>query len=74
MIEINLNREMIIILRITIALCLGLLIGLERQRRKTETNNHGAAGLRTYSLVCVGTTLITSVGSVLFPPWQEWDL
>lgn len=67
MVEITLMNEMTVVIRIVIALCLGLLIGIERQRRKTETNNKGAAGLRTYSLVCVGTALITAVGSVLFP-------
>jgi putative Mg2+ transporter-C (MgtC) family protein len=56
-----------IIIRTIFALAMGLLIGLERQRRKTEANNHGAAGLRTHALVCVGTALITSLGMIIFP-------
>jgi putative Mg2+ transporter-C (MgtC) family protein len=62
-----LEEQFIIIMRVIMALLLGILIGIDRQKRKTETNNHGAAGLRTHALVCVGTTLITAVGILIFP-------
>lgn len=58
--------EVTVIARILFALLLGMAIGLERQIRKTETNNHGAAGLRTNALVCMGSALITAVGTVVF--------
>jgi putative Mg2+ transporter-C (MgtC) family protein len=64
--DITLQAQFTIIIRVLIALALGMLVGLQRQKRKTETHSHGGAGLRTLSLVCVGTALITSIGSVLF--------
>ncbi|VVB78025.1 MgtC family protein [uncultured archaeon] len=64
---ITLENQFTIIIRILLSLLLGLLIGIERQKVKTKTNNHGAAGLRTHALVCVGTALITSIGVILFP-------
>ena len=63
----NLSIQLTIIIRVLFALFLGLLIGIERQKRKTESKNRGAAGLRTYTLVCIGTALITSIGVLLFP-------
>jgi len=65
--EYILNTEFIVIIRVLFALALGLLIGMERQKIKTETRNYGAAGLRTLSLVCIGTALITSIGVMLYP-------
>ena len=56
-----------IILRVLFALFMGIFIGIDRQRRKTQTQNYGAAGLRTHALVCVGTALITAIGIILFP-------
>lgn len=65
-VEYLLNEQFTIIIRILISLVLGILIGIERQKRKTETKNYGAAGLRTLALVCVGAALITSIGTILF--------
>ena len=65
--QILLTDQLTIIFRILLSLVFGLLIGMERQKVKTQTNNSGAAGLRTHALVCVGTALITSIGIVLFP-------
>lgn len=62
--EYLLNEQFTIIIRVFISLVLGILIGIERQKRKTETKNYGTAGLRTLALVCVGTALITSIGAI----------
>ena len=37
--------------RLAVALAIGLLIGLERERRKGEGSTRSAAGLRTFGLV-----------------------
>jgi putative Mg2+ transporter-C (MgtC) family protein len=63
----NFILEFTVIIRVLVALVLGMTIGVERQKRKTESKNHGGAGLRTNSLVCMGTALITAIGVVLFP-------
>lgn len=45
---------------ILVALAIGLLIGLERERVKIEGPSHSAAGLRTYALVAaLGATAAT---------------
>jgi putative Mg2+ transporter-C (MgtC) family protein len=44
-----------LVFRLTVALFLGALVGLERQRR------HHEAGLRTHMLVCLGSALFTAV-------------
>ncbi|MEI6731313.1 MAG: MgtC/SapB family protein [archaeon] len=61
------ENEFTIIMRVLLSIFLGIVIGLERQKRKTETHNYGAAGLRTHMLVCMGTTMIVATGVVLFP-------
>jgi hypothetical protein len=51
-----------------VALAIGLLIGLERERRKGEGNTRSAAGLRTFGVVgLLGgvATLICNSGLVL---------
>ena len=51
-----------------VALAVGLLIGLERERRKIETSSRSGAGLRTYALVGVmggATAAMGNVGLVL---------
>lgn len=65
--QFDLINQYSIIIRMLFALLMGLIIGIDRQKRKTETNNRGAAGLRTYSLVCIGTSLVTAIGIMLFP-------
>lgn len=46
--------------QIGLALLLGGLIGLERERKRKE------AGLQTYTLVCLGACLFTIIASQLF--------
>ncbi len=47
--------KMEFLIRLVIAVLLGGILGLERELRRKE------AGLRTYSLVCLGATLFTIV-------------
>lgn len=51
--------------RLSIAFCLGSIIGFERERKG------GSAGLRTHILVCTGSTLIMLVSLRLFELYQE---
>ncbi len=55
--------EINIIIRLLIATILGALVGLEREKAKTEK---GYAGLRTHMLVCLGSALFTIVGLYAF--------
>ncbi len=48
------------LIKIFLALILGVIIGLERQSEQKP------AGLRTYALVCVGATLITIISTEYF--------
>ncbi|MBI2141741.1 MgtC/SapB family protein [Candidatus Woesearchaeota archaeon] len=50
-----------IIIRVALAILVGALIGLEREKTKH------AAGLRTHLLVCIGSTLITLTSIDMFP-------
>ena len=50
------NFEIEIIFQLVLAVILGGLIGLDREYKKRD------AGLRTYSLVCLGATLFTIIG------------
>lgn len=52
--------QLAIIIRITSAIIVGGLIGLERGRRKRP------AGLRTYILVCVGACLIMLTNQYIY--------
>ena len=49
------------IVKILLALVLGLLVGYERQK------SHKPAGLRTHILVSVGSALVTIVSAYYFP-------
>ena len=51
--------DLVVITRITVSLILGALIGLEREKRGSP------AGLRTVTLVCIGSTLFT-IASLMF--------
>lgn len=57
-------EEMSIILRVLIALVLGLSLGMQREYRKILEKNLGTAGLRTHALVAVGSALIAGIGFV----------
>ena len=50
-----------IIIRLALAVLVGALIGLEREKTRH------AAGLRTHLLVCIGSTLITLTSVDMFP-------
>lgn len=60
-------NEVTIILRVVIAALLGLIIGLQRERRKVMHHDYGAAGLRTHAIVALGAALITAAGILSFP-------
>lgn len=55
----DIESEFYIALKLPIALVLGALIGLDREK-------HGSsAGIRTYAAVCLGATLFTAIGEHL---------
>ncbi len=54
------NPQFQVVLQLILAVVLGALIGLEREYNKKE------AGMRTYSLVCLGSTLFTILGFMGF--------
>ncbi len=60
-------QEAQIITSIFVAVVLGVMIGIQRERRKLIDKSYGSAGLRTHAIVCLGAALITSSGVVLFP-------
>lgn len=47
------------------ALCIGLLIGIERERRKGEGPTRGAAGLRTFAVVALVGAISVHLGGAL---------
>ena len=57
----------ILLTRLSVAVILGMLIGIQRERRKLVDRSYGSAGLRTHALVCLGTALIVSTFAVLVP-------
>ena len=62
----SLNIE--IILRVITAICLGFLIGFERE----ITNKY--AGLRTHILVCLGACCFTIISIYGFPELVDWQI
>ena len=64
----DLEFELIILLKLLLALVLGGLIGLER-----ELNRH-PAGLRTHILVCVGSATFMLVGYYALKYYNEMDV
>jgi putative Mg2+ transporter-C (MgtC) family protein len=60
-------QNFIIIVRIFLAAILGILIGVQREKRKIADKSYGSAGLRTHALVCFGTCLVVAVSSILIP-------
>jgi len=59
--------EMSIIARVLVAAFLGLMIGIQRERRKIADKIPGVAGLRTHTLICIGAALVSAAGSILYP-------
>lgn len=49
--------------RLLVALAIGLLIGVERERRKGQGTTRAAAGLRTFTLVCLLGGISAQFGS-----------
>ena len=47
-----------------VALGIGLLVGVERERRKGEAGGHGAAGVRTFALIALGGAIAERLGGV----------
>jgi putative Mg2+ transporter-C (MgtC) family protein len=65
--HINIStQEMQVIISVLVAVVLGIMIGLQRERRKLVDKSYGSAGLRTHAIVCLGAALISSAGIVLF--------
>ncbi len=59
--------EVAIITRILVAALLGLAIGVQREFRKTQEKTFGVAGMRTHSILAMGTALITAISVLIFP-------
>ena len=57
------NPQIQIIIQLFLAAILGGLVGLEREYQKR------AAGLRTHSLVCLGSALLTIISTETFYQW-----
>lgn len=53
-----------VIVRLAVALGIGLLIGLERERRKGEGPQRAAAGLRTYAITALAGGISVAAGGV----------
>lgn len=52
---VDVNTELVILLKLLVSFILGAFIGLDRER-----HSHNA-GIRTYGAVCLGATLFTSI-------------
>lgn len=60
------NGESEIILRVFLALILGLILGLQRESMKLREKNYGVAGMRTHTIVALGASLISAIGTLAF--------
>lgn len=63
--EFWLNSQIQIVLQLFLATILGGLVGVEREYQKR------AAGLRTHSLVCLGSALFTVISLESFYQWTN---
>src|SRR3974377_360445 len=54
-----------LILCFAVALGIGLLIGVERERRKGEGQSRGPAGIRTFAISSLGGAIAFTVGGQL---------
>lgn len=59
------QHSLTIIMQIALAAGLGLAIGLERER------SHKPAGLRTYSLIAMGSALFTAISQEVVGPYID---
>lgn len=55
----DINIELVIVLKIIAAFILGAFIGFDRERHGID------AGIRTYAAVCIGATLFTAIAAHL---------
>jgi putative Mg2+ transporter-C (MgtC) family protein len=53
-----------VLIRVLFAGVLGILLGLQRERRKTAEQHYGIAGMRTHTIVALGSALVTAIGSI----------
>ncbi|WP_374398957.1 MgtC/SapB family protein [Flavobacterium sp.] len=51
----DINAELIIVLKLIVSFLLGAFIGLDREKHGRD------AGIRTYAAVCIGATLFTAI-------------
>ena len=58
-------NESVIISRVIAAAILGLILGLQREQRKTAEQHHGIAGMRTHVIVALGSALVTAIGATV---------
>ncbi len=58
------ENESLVIIRVIIALILGLLLGIQRERRKLIEKSTGLAGLRTHTIVAVGSAVVSAIGAL----------
>ena len=56
------NPDATLLFRLMVSLCIGLLIGTERERRKGQGPNRAAAGLRTFGLISLLGGLTVAIG------------
>lgn len=61
------NLDPALLLRLLVALCIGLLIGTERERRKGEGPTRAAAGLRTFTLLSLLGGMTAAAGGDALP-------
>lgn len=61
------SNETEIILRVFIAAVLGFILGLQREKRKTAEKNFGIAGMRTHTIVAIGSALVAAIGALAYP-------
>lgn len=59
------NEQAELALRLLMSFAVGILFGLEREKRQKP------AGLRTHALVCLGASLFTIAGITGFPPADQ---
>lgn len=63
--DFSYNLQVQIIFQLFLSVILGGLVGLEREYQKRS------AGLRTHSLVCLGSALFTIISSEIFYQWID---
>lgn len=57
-------QESEVIIRVAIALILGIILGLQREHRKIVQKSVGIAGFRTHVIVVIGSAVISAIGAL----------